>query len=83
MREMPNVLVAGDTTGGSSGNPQTYQLGGGWTYTVSTWIEYTAQRQVIEDRGIDPDIFVPTSAADFQKGIDPVLDWAIQYLGGR
>jgi hypothetical protein len=82
MREMPNVTVVGDTTGGATANPQSYQLGGGWSYTVSTWIEYTAQRQGIEDRGIDPDIFVASSANDFQKGVDPVLDWAIQYLGG-
>jgi hypothetical protein len=47
---------------------------------VSTWIDYTAEMQVIEDKGIDPAIFVPATAADFQAGDDPVLDFAIKYF---
>jgi len=80
MRELPNVTVAGDRTGGATGNPQTFALGGGWSYSVSRWIQYTANMQVIEDQGIRPAVVVPASPADFQSGRDPVLDWAIANL---
>ena len=77
MRQLPNVTLVGDQTGGGSGNPGTFPLAGGWSYTVSRWIQYTADQQVIEDVGIAPQIFVPASAADFAQGKDPVLDWAL------
>ncbi|HZQ90358.1 MAG TPA: S41 family peptidase [Terriglobales bacterium] len=80
MRELPNVTVMGDTSAGASGNPGTFQLGGGWSYTVSRWIDYTAEKQVIEDQGIAPAIQVAASAADFAAGRDPVLDAAIARL---
>jgi hypothetical protein len=77
MRQLPNVTLAGDRTAGSSGNPATFPLAGGWTYTVSRWIAYTADGQIIEDIGIAPQVVVPASAADFAQGRDPVLDWAL------
>jgi C-terminal processing protease CtpA/Prc len=80
MRELPNVTVIGDQTGGSTGNPQTFTLGGGWSYSVSRWIQYSASMQVIEDQGIAPAVVVPASPVDFQNGRDPVLDWAIARL---
>ena len=77
MRQLPNVTVVGDRTGGGSGNPATFPLAGGWSYTVSRWIEYTADMEVIEDVGIAPQVVVPASPADFAQGRDPVLDWAL------
>ena len=81
MAQMPNVTLAGDQTAGATGNPGTFPLAGGWSYTMSRWIEYTASGQVIEDIGISPDVPVPSSAADFAQGRDPVLDWALDHLG--
>jgi hypothetical protein len=80
MRELPNVTVVGDTSGGHSGDPASFNLSNGWQFTVSTWIDYTAEMQIIEDKGIDPAIFVPTTAADFQAGKDPVLDYALSHI---
>jgi hypothetical protein len=77
MRELPHVTLAGDTTAGSSGNPGTFPLAGGWSYTVSRWIAYTADMQIIEDVGIAPREVVAASASDFAAGRDPVLDWAL------
>jgi hypothetical protein len=77
MRHLPNVTLVGDQTAGSSASPATFPLASGWTYTVSRWIEYTADGQVIEDVGISPHVFVPTAAGDFAQGRDPVLDWAL------
>jgi C-terminal processing protease CtpA/Prc len=80
MRELPNVTLAGDTTAGSTANPGTFNLPGGWSYTVSRWIAYTVSGQVIEDQGIQPRIAVPASPGAFMSGRDPVLDWAIAQL---
>jgi len=77
MRQLPNVTLVGDRTGGGSGSPATFPLAGGWSYTVSRWIEYTAEHEVIEDVGIAPQVSVPASPADFAQGRDPVLDWAL------
>lgn len=49
--------------------------------SVSRWIEYTADDQVIEDVGISPDVFVPSGPGDFMQGRDPVLDWALNAGG--
>lgn len=77
MRQLPHVTLAGDRTAGATANPGTFPLANGWTYTVSRWIEYTADGQVIEDRGISPRVFVAAGAGDFAQGRDPVLDWAL------
>ena len=77
MGQLPNVTVVGDRTAGSTGNPGTFPLAAGWSYTVSRWIEYTADDQVIEDNGLMPDVVVPVTAADFASGRDPVLEWAL------
>ena len=77
MRELSNVTLVGDRTAGSSGNPGTFPLANGWTYTVSRWIEYTVDDRIIEDVGISPRVFVSAMAADFAQGRDPVLDWAL------
>jgi hypothetical protein len=82
MRELPNVTVAGDTTGGGSGNPITYPLGGSWSYTVPRWIEYTRELQIIEWQGIAPATVIPVTAADWTAGRDPVLDFAIRWAAG-
>ncbi len=79
MRELPNVIVAGDTTAGASGNPGMYPLGAGWQYSVSRWIAYTAERDVVEDRGIAPARYVAWSPDDWQTGTDATLDWALQW----
>jgi Peptidase family S41/Tricorn protease C1 domain len=80
MRQLPNVTLAGDRTAGATGNPGTFPLANGWSYTVSRWIEYTADDRVIEDNGISPRVFVPATASDFAQGRDPVLEWALQQV---
>ena len=77
MGQLPNVTLAGDRTAGSTGNPGTFPLANGWSYTVSRWIEYTADNQPIEDIGISPDAFVTAGPQDFTMGRDAVLDWAL------
>ena len=86
MKELPNVTVAGDVTGGSSGNPQHFPLvvGGratGWQYAVPRWMEELANGTMIEWNGITPDVAIPWDASAVQGGRDPVLDRALRELG--
>jgi C-terminal processing protease CtpA/Prc len=77
LRGLPQVTVVGDTTGGSSGNPGTFALIGGWSYTVPRWIAYTVDQEPIEWKGIAPDLYVPFRAEDVTADIDPVIEAAL------
>jgi hypothetical protein len=70
------VLVAGDTTGGGSANPTTFELAGGWSVSVPRWMSYDAFLRPVEWLGVAPDSTITASAADFASGRDPVLDFA-------
>lgn len=76
MRELPNVTVIGDTTGGASGNPGSVALGGGWSVMVPRTIFQTAQHQIIEWQGIPPDTVVPWRADLALAGRDTVIEFA-------
>lgn len=80
MRELPNVITMGDTTAGTSGNPEWFQLGAGWSYTISRWVDYTADKQLIEDHGIAPMVPVTAATTDFAQGRDPVLEAALAHF---
>jgi hypothetical protein len=77
MQVLPNVTLVGDTTGGGSGNPSVYPLRDGYGISVSRWIEYTADRQPIEWRGIAPDSTVAFSEAAVAAGEDETLTYAL------
>lgn len=83
MRLLPNVTIVGDTTGGGSGNPSLLDLGGGWKYTLPRWIEYTTTNQVVEWQGLAPDVVIPTTAADWAAGRDPVMDYALKWAATK
>jgi hypothetical protein len=80
MRELPQVTIMGDTTGGSSGNPGSHELSGGWKFGVPRWIVTTADGRVIEWNGIAPDVVVPVTAADFTGTRDPLVRAAYDRL---
>jgi C-terminal processing protease CtpA/Prc len=77
MRELPQVTLVGDTTGGGTGNPALHPLGDGWQYTVPRWIATTVDGIVIEDNGIPPDLVLPVDRAAFERRVDVVLDSAL------
>ena len=80
MRELPHVTLIGDTTGGSSGNPATHSLGGGWTFRVPRWIATLVDGTVIEWNGIPPDVPLDTGSLTFGGATDPVIDFALAWL---
>ncbi len=79
-KALPNVTVIGDTTGGGSANPIALTLPNGWTYRVSRWIQYTAQKTVFEGTGLPPNIPLWITPADSASGRDAILERAIQFL---
>lgn len=81
MGELPQVTLVGDTTGGASGNPSTWTLGDGWSYTVPHWIAYDARHRVVEWNGIAPDVVVPWSPEVLRAGTDETFDFAWQWAG--
>jgi len=79
-RVLPNVTIIGDTTGGGSANPISLQLPNGWSYRVSRWIQYTADKQIFEGKGIAPDLQVTITTKDSLAGRDVILEKAIDFL---
>lgn len=82
LRELPNVTVLGDTTGGSTGHPQERPLGGGWRYGLPVALQLTADGQVIEGRGIAPDVMVVFDHRRVSRGDDPVLREGLRLARG-
>ncbi len=79
MSELDHVTIIGDTTWGSSGNPQEYSLADGTKYTISSWVAHTADQTAFEDIGLFPDIPIPSSES-IVDGHDRVLERAIELL---
>lgn len=79
MRTLPGVVLVGDRTGGGSGMPFSSELPGGWSIRFSASPIYDARMQHTEF-GIDPDIKVNISPDDYQRGVDTILERAIDHL---
>jgi C-terminal processing protease CtpA/Prc len=80
MRELPNVTIMGDTTGGGTANPRPVPYLEGWKVWVSTWFATLPDGAPIEGRGIPPDVHVPWPMPGVR---DPVIDAALALARGR
>lgn len=80
MKQAAGCKIIGETTYGSSGNPQPYELPNGVTINVPSWRAMLPTGEVFEGKGIKPDITVKTKRTDFMTG-DPVLQRALKELG--
>lgn len=75
MRELPNVAIVGDRTGGGSGMPLNSTLPNGWRVRLSACPTLDLQRKHTEF-GIDPDIKVDITSDDWNKGRDTIIETA-------
>lgn len=80
LRQLPNFVLIGNTTGGSVSSLSGTSLFGGWYCKVVSTTVLTYEKQWIEGVGIPPDVYVQATEADFAAGVDPVLDYAIEML---
>lgn len=77
MRALDPVRLVGDPTRGSTGNPGTYPLRAGWTFTVSRWIQYTHDQLLIEGQGIPPAVALPWTQEALAADEDQALEGAL------
>lgn len=78
-RELDNMMLMGDTTGGGLGLPNGGQLPNGWTYRCSITQMLSADGENFED-GIPPDVRVIVNPDNLQLGIDDVIEAAIKEI---
>jgi carboxyl-terminal processing protease len=75
-RESNRAVTIGRPSGGSSGNPLTFPLTGKGLIRFSTGAFYTRSGLLVEGYGIQPEIHVSYTVADFQQNRDPDLQAA-------
>ncbi len=79
MKQIPNAKIVGMKTYGSSGNPQHYTLSDNITLYLPSWQTYTLDNKLIEGYGIEPDIEIINSGADF-KDKDGLFEEVIKII---
>jgi hypothetical protein len=79
MKRVPGAQLIGETSYGASGNPKPVDLGNGVVVRLPSWKAMTMEGNVVEMRGITPDIEVKAKPTDFEQS-DPVLEAALKYL---
>lgn len=82
MKQLPNVTVIGDKTGGGSGLPFSSELPNGWSVRFSASPMYDPDMKQLEF-GIDPDIKVDITSEDYNRGIDTIIEKAREYLNNK
>lgn len=75
-----HVTIIGDTTSGFGNVTQEYNLLENWTVSIPLMMTYTTDSVSLLRHGVAPEVYVQTTEADFQAGIDPVLDAALEML---
>lgn len=79
MKQVPDAVLVGAPSQGSSGNPQPVELDNGVTVFLPCWKAMTPAGVEFEGIGISPDLPVVASRADFEE-TDPVIDAALAHL---
>ena len=79
MKELPQVTVVGDRTGGGAGMPFNSSLPNGWSVRFSAVPMYDAQGRSCEF-GIEPDYRVDLTDEDFARGQDTIIEFARELL---
>lgn len=79
MRNFPQVTILGDTTGGGGGLPGDYDLPNGWRFRFSTSQSFTPDGLNMEP-GIPPDEYVAIDPQDEIRGVDTIIEEALELL---
>ena len=79
MKQNPSCTIFGERTAGASGNPRRIDLGNGVAAFIPSWKQLNLNGDLLETKGIEPQVTVPAKQTDFENG-DPVLDAALNHL---
>jgi len=79
MKQAKNAKVIGMKSYGSTGNPKPYKLSDQITLYLPSWQAYTLDKKLIEGNGVEPDIEIINSQADF-IGKDALFNEVIKYI---
>lgn len=82
MKQLENITIVGDRTGGGSGLPFSSELPNGWSIRFSASPMYDPQMNHLEF-GIDPDVQVDMSADDMRRGKDTIIETARRILNEK
>ena len=79
LRNLPNVRILGDFTGGGGGTPTSTQLPNGWVVRYSGTTHIAPDGLIIEN-GVPPTIRLDNSKTDEANGKDSIIERALQLL---
>ncbi|MCK5782344.1 MAG: S41 family peptidase [Flavobacteriales bacterium] len=82
MKELPNVTVLGDSTGGGAGLPVDYTLPNGWIMRYSTTRAMDA-RGVDFELGVEADEYLNLDSKDVINGKDTLIERAKEIIDGE
>ena len=83
MKDTDSAVTIGQTTGGGSGNPKSFEIPLGekkYALSVSSWKMIRNNGNNLESVGIEPDVLVETSPEDVINHRDVELEVAREYL---
>lgn len=81
MKEMPEVRLFGDRTGGGGGMPISSELPNGWSVRFSSAPSFDARGEHVEG-GIDPHQQVSLTDSDKARGVDTLIEAAREWING-
>ena len=79
LKQAQNVTQIGGISGGGGGMPMTHYLPNGWLVVFPANVLFDTNKQHIES-GIEPDIEVTSTDADFDAGRDAIIEAALVEL---
>lgn len=79
MKQVKNAKIIGMKSYGSTGNPKPYKLSDQITLYLPSWQAYTLDKKLIEGNGVEPDMEIINSQADF-IGKDALFNEVIKYI---
>ncbi len=80
LRVLPNTTIIGENTSGAMGERIEKELPNGWIYSITGQIIRAADGISYEGPGVPPDIYAQNSFAELDKGMDRVLEMAIESI---
>lgn len=87
LKDLPNVVIVGDTTGGATGPISSsrdftgnFTLPNYWQVQLAQKITFDLTKTCFEGKGLNPDIPLKQNSDQLNQGVDNVLEMAIEKL---